>query len=637
MRFEMKVKLSCTAIGLLLALSACERSVEKDTRALVESTVNTQVIIEDKQLSERSQLKALYQQATKILFQQRAFSASTYGLSTEDVGLYYADKVENFSPKNEAQLRKNLRELSTKIKNFPLTSTDQLDKDNQQVMTSIVRYYAGHGDFTVGYIDTWMGLSPFIINQINGPLIDIPRKLQNDHQINNQKDAQNYIARLAQFDQLISDIEQKFLTDAEQNWIPSKVTLKGALKYLTGFISAEPKNHPLVVTFIDKVNKLSSVSVKQKHQLINQATEKVLTVVYPAYQEITLTTEKMLVDARDESGIWAQPNGDAYYKEAIRMLGDSELTADEIHQLGLSEVKRIGEAMDVILIEEGYLKGSVGQRMVALNEEDRFLYQDSDEGRAQIISDINVYINEVTKKMGPVFKNKPSYDVVVRAYPVEIQDGSPGGEYTSPSVDGTKPGVYWINLRDMKANPKFGLKTLTYHEANPGHHWQIALNMEQATLPFLRRIAPYNAYAEGWALYSEKVAEELGMYENDPFGNLGRLQAEMFRAVRLVVDTGLHHKRWSREQAISYMAEQTGSAESDVIAEIERYMAWPGQALGYKLGMLKILSLREYAQKTLSEKFDLSAFHDVVLLGGAVPMKVLDRNVNLWITEQQSK
>ncbi|MFB1015097.1 MAG: DUF885 domain-containing protein, partial [Alteromonadaceae bacterium] len=247
------------------------------------------------------------------------------------------------------------------------------------------------------------------------------------------------------------------------------------------------------------------------------------------------------------------------------------------------------------------------------------------------------YINEITEKMTPVFKTTPSYQVEVRAYPVEIQEGSPGGEYTSPSVDGSKPGVYWINLRDMKANPKFGLKTLTYHEANPGHHWQIALNMEQAELPFLRRIAPYNAYAEGWALYSEQVAEELGMYENDPFGNLGRLQAEMFIAVRLVVDTGLHHKRWSRAQAISYMAEKTGSAQSDVIAEIERYMAWPGQALGYKLGMLKILSLRESAQKALLEKFDLSAFHDVVLLGGAVPMSVLEHKVNQWITQQKQQ
>ena len=633
----MNVKLICKVMVLTLALYACESSVKDTSELAVESKVNSLVITSNLGDIEREQLEALYQQATKVLFTQRVFSASTYGLSTKNVGIYYADKVENFSPINEAKLREELRGLAKKIKNFPLTSSIQVDKVTQQVMASIIGYYAGHEDFTIGYIDTWMGLSPFIINQINGPLIGIPRNLQNDHQINNEKDAKDYIARLAQFDQLISSIEQKFITDAKQNWIPPKVTLKGALRYLKGFLSAEPKNHSLVATFTEKINKLDSLSVEQKNQLITQAIDNVSTVVYPAYQSITLTAEKMLINARNDAGIWAQPHGDVFYQEAIKMLGDSKLTADEIHQLGLSEVKRIGENMHTILVKEGYQNGSVGERMVSLNEEERFLYSDSDAGRAQIISDINGYINEITEKMTPVFKTTPSYQVEVRAYPVEIQEGSPGGEYTSPSVDGSKPGVYWINLRDMKANPKFGLKTLTYHEANPGHHWQIALNMEQAELPFLRRIAPYNAYAEGWALYSEQVAEELGMYENDPFGNLGRLQAEMFRAVRLVVDTGLHHKRWSRAQAISYMAEKTGSAQSDVIAEIERYMAWPGQALGYKLGMLKILSLRESAQKALLEKFDLSAFHDVVLLGGAVPMSVLEHKVNQWITQQKQQ
>jgi uncharacterized protein (DUF885 family) len=233
--------------------------------------------------------------------------------------------------------------------------------------------------------------------------------------------------------------------------------------------------------------------------------------------------------------------------------------------------------------------------------------------------------------MTELFKTKPPYNVEVRAFPVEIQDSAPGGQYTPPSVDGSKPGVYWINLRDMKANPKFSLKTLTYHEAKPGHHWQMALNMAQEDLPFLRRIAPYNAYVEGWGLYSEKVAEEMGLYENDPFGNLGRLQAELFRAVRLVVDTGLHHKRWTREQSIRYMIEITGTAESEVVAEIERYMAWPGQALGYKLGMLKILELREKAKAQLGKHFELAEFHDLVLLGGAVPMKVLESRVNNWI------
>jgi uncharacterized protein (DUF885 family) len=301
----------------------------------------------------------------------------------------------------------------------------------------------------------------------------------------------------------------------------------------------------------------------------------------------------------------------------------------------LDEVARISKEMDVILKANGYNEGSVGDRMTALAEEPRFLYADSDEGRAQLLAALNGYIAEMELRMPEQFATKPPYAVEVRRIPVEVQDSAAGGQYTSPSIDGSKPGIYWINLADMKANSKFDLKSLTYHEAIPGHHWQIALNLAQEQLPLLRRIAPYNAYAEGWGLYSELVAYEMGMYKDDAFGNLGRLKAELFRSVRLVVDTGMHAKKWTREQAIQYMAQTTGTASSDVISEIERYMAWPGQALGYKLGMLKIVELRELARTELGAQFDIRAFHDLVLLSGAVPMKVLEQKVKHWITSQK--
>jgi len=555
-------------------------------------------------------------------------------LSAEEVGVEFAQTLDNFSPASEAKLRAELVAITQKNSNFTL-SKDSLDEsDNQQVMSSITRYYAGHPEFTVGYIDVWMGLSPFIVNQINGPLIDIPSAMQNDQPITTEQEALDYIARLAKFDQLVASITEKLVFDTKQNWLPPQSTVSGAVRYLEGFTKVAANEHVFVSNFVKKVNKIDSISTPRKQQLITQVTDTVSTVVYPAYQAMAKTTTALLSHARSEDGIWAQPNGEAYYQEAIRQLGDSDLSADDIHQLGLAEVKRITAEMDAILSHEGYKDGTVGERMALINEEPRFLYADSDDGRAELLADLNRYIDDINAKMTPYFKAAPSYQVEVRAFPVEIQDGAAGGQYSPPSLDGSKPGIYWINLRDMKANPKFGLKTLTYHEANPGHHWQVALNMDQASLPFLRRIAPYNAYVEGWALYSEKVAQELGMYENDPFGDLGRLQAEIFRAVRLVVDTGMHHKRWTREQAIAYMSEKTGTAESDVVAEIERYISWPGQALGYKLGMLKILSLRDYAQTQLGDKFDLSDFHDVVLLGGAVPMTVLERSVKQWVASQ---
>ena len=626
MNKNLKNSLLASAIIAALGLSACSNDAVENTSKLTKTATENQ-----QEISAEQQLTSLYQQAKQSLFKQRTLSATIYGLSAEDVGQAVNSQMEVYGPESEKSLRAELLSLSNKIANIKLNDSDLTTKNNQQVMAGLTRYFAGDANFSIGYIDVWMGLSPFIVNQINGPLIDIPRVMQNDQAITTKQEALDYIARLEQFDKLASSIIAKQAADASQNWLPPKVTLQGAIKYLNGFTRVSPEQHSFVSVFREKVEKIESLNQEEKQVLTEQVIAKVSKVVYPAFQSVEKASKKLLAKSRLESGIWAQPNGSAYYQDAIKQLGDSELTPTNIHQIGLDEVARISSAMDSILQQQGYKNGTVGARMVALNEEPRFLYEDSKAGREELLSDINGYIAEVTTKMAPVFRTTPSYQVQVKAFPVEVQDGAPGGQYTSPAVDGSKPGIYWINLRDMKANPKFGLKTLTYHEANPGHHWQIALNLDQAELPFLRRIAPYNAYAEGWALYSEQVAYELGMYENDPFGNLGRLQAELFRAVRLVVDTGLHDKRWTREQAISYMAEQTGTAESDVIAEIERYMAWPGQALGYKLGMLKILSLREQAKQRLGDKFDLAEFHDVVLLNGAVPMAVLSRNINHWL------
>lgn len=637
MNKNLKISLLASTIITVLSLSACDK--QSDTKITTKAPKVTTVIDTNidagSNANAEKKLSALYLEAKQTLFKQRALSATMFGLSEEDVGLDISRKMEVFTPENEKKLRDDLLTLSAKIASIKVDDNELIAKSNQQVMTGLTRYFAGDPKFSIGFIDTWMGLSPFIVNQINGPLIDIPRVMQNDQAITSEQEALDYIARLGQFDNLAASIIKKQSADAAQNWLPPTVTLQGAIKYLKGFTRGAAEEHVFVSVFQSKINKIDTLTVEQKNILTAQVIAKVSQVVYPAFKSVVKASEALLTKSRTESGIWAQPNGEVYYQDAIKQLGDSDLTPAQIHQIGLDEVARINISMDTILQEQGYKTGTVGERMVALNEEPRFLYEDSKAGRVELLNDINGYIDEITRKMAPVFKTTPSYQVEVKAFAVEVQDGAPGGQYTSPAVDGSKPGVYWINLRDMKANPKFSLKTLTYHEANPGHHWQIALNLDQAELPFLRRIAPYNAYTEGWALYSEQVAYELGMYENDPFGNLGRLQAEIYRAVRLVVDTGLHDKRWTREQAISYMSEQTGAAESDVTSEIERYMAWPGQALGYKLGMLKILNLRDQAKATLGENFDLAEFHDVVLLNGAVPMVVLTRNINNWLASKE--
>ena len=574
-------------------------------------------------------LQSLYDNSTITLFSSRPTSATMYGIEEKLAGGKFNHRLADFSPVAEAQLRTSLRTLNQQLKNAKNTG------DNRAVMQNLTRYFAGSEDFDIGYIDVWMGLSAFIVNQINGPLIDVPNAMITNQQINSLDDVNDYIKRLDHFDLFVEHVLAKMSADADNNWIPPAVIVNKSIAAMQGFIKPTAHGHPFVTSFVDKIEKISNLSPQQKSQLINKVKILVTTKVYPAYNNVISQLNDLLLSAPTGSGIWAQPNGAAYYKDAVKMLGDTDLSPEQIHQLGLDEVTRISTEMDTILRTQGLTEGTVGQRMVAINDDPQFLYEDSDAGRENLLNDLNGYINEISAIMDSQFATRPKYAVEVRKFPKSREESAPGGMYTNPPLDGSQPGIYWINLRDIKANPKFDLKTLTYHEAIPGHHWQVALNLEQDSLPMLRRIAPYNAYVEGWALYSEKVAAEMGMYKNDPYSDLGRLKAEMFRAVRLVVDTGLHYKKWSREQAIKYMAETTGTVESDVVAEIERYMVWPGQALGYKLGMINILRLRADAQKQLADKFDIKGFHDLVLLGGAVPMHILNAKVADWIEAQR--
>ena len=572
-----------------------------------------------------------YDMSTTVLFKARPSAATLLGIEPSLAGGTYNHRLEDFSPAAEANMRQSLRSISQQLANRQTLAYDE----NNEVMKNLTRYFAGSEDFPIGYIDTWMGLSPFIINQINGPLIDVPNAMITNQQINNITDANDYIKRLDHFDLFVDNILAKASADADGNWIPPLVIVNKSISAMRGFIQPASDKHPFVTSFSDKLANIDAMDPAQKAQLQQRVKKLVANKVYPSYQRVIRQLEDMSMSATEESGIWAQPNGVAYYQDAVKMLGDTDLTPQQIHQLGLDEVDRISKQMDKILRAQGLTTGSVGQRMTSINDDPRFLYEDSDQGREDLINDLNAYIQEISAHMDELFASRPKYAVEVRKFPKSREESAPGGMYTNPPLDGSQPGIYWINLRDIKANPKFDLKTLTYHEAIPGHHWQVALNLEQSNLPMLRRIAPYNAYVEGWALYAEKVAAEMGMYKNDPFGDLGRLKAELFRAVRLVVDTGLHYKKWSREKAIKYMAETTGTVESDVVAEIERYMVWPAQALGYKLGMINILRLRANARKQLGDSFDIKSFHDLVLLGGAVPMEVLNHRVEQWLSKPQ--
>jgi uncharacterized protein (DUF885 family) len=312
-----------------------------------------------------------------------------------------------------------------------------------------------------------------------------------------------------------------------------------------------------------------------------------------------------------------------------------DLSAREIHEIGLAEVERIGREMDAILRAEGLTEGTIGERVQQLAKRPDQLYPDTEAGREQILADYQAILDEIDPAMDKYFNLRPETGVEVKRVPEFAEETSAGAYYQRPSLDGKRKGTFFANLRDVSEVPKFGMRTLAYHEGIPGHHFQIAITQQLEGIPMFRRLVPFTAYSEGWALYTERLAWEIG-FQDDPLDNLGRLQAEMFRAVRLVVDTGMHHKRWTREEAIDYMLANTGMGEGEVEAEIERYLVMPGQALSYKVGMMKILELRERARRELGEDFSLPEFHDQVLGNGALPLTLLERVVDDWIESKRA-
>ena len=323
------------------------------------------------------------------------------------------------------------------------------------------------------------------------------------------------------------------------------------------------------------------------------------------------------------------------YEQLLKFFTTTNYTADEIHAKGLAEVSRIQGEIMTILSAQGYdTSQGFSVAIEALAADPKFYYEDTDAGRAQILVDYQKILDEINAGLDNAFRIRPKAGMEVVRIPEFKEKTAPGAYYQQPAIDGSRPGRFYANLFDIKATPKYGMRTLAYHEGIPGHHFQVAVAMELEGQPLIRKMAPFTAYIEGWALYSERLAWELG-FQQDPFDNIGRLQAELFRAVRLVVDTGIHHSRWTREQAIDYMKKNTGMSDRDVTAEIERYIVMPGQATAYKVGMMKILELREKSKQALGDKFDLRDFHDVLLKNGAVPLDILEKLVDRYIADKR--
>lgn len=459
--------------------------------------------------------------------------------------------------------------------------------------------------------------APYQINQLGGAYHDIPDFLDSQHSIETKDDAEAYLARLAAMPTAIDQECEQAAYDANLGVIPPDFVLDKTLVQLKALHDTPAAKSVLVESLVRRTK-----DKKIEGDWEKWATHLVEARVKPALQrEIDLATAQR-AKATHDAGVWRLPNGDDYYRASVRQWTTTDKTGDEIHQLGQDMVAKISAEADALMKSQGMTSGTVGERYRAMYDNPKYQYPNTDEGKAKLIADLNERVKKVQTLLPKYFGVLPKAGLEIKRVPVYTEAGSPGGYYQNAALDGSRPGAYYINLRDTAEQPSWTLPTLTYHEGIPGHHLQITIALEADT-PMIRKLQFYSAYSEGWALYAEQLADEMGLYENDPLGKLGYLHDALFRAVRLVVDSGMHSKKWTREKAIKYMVDTIGDKDTAATTEIERYCVWPGQACGYMLGKIEILRLRDEAKKKLGSKFDIKKFHDAILTPGAMPLDVL--------------
>jgi len=484
--------------------------------------------------------------------------------------------------------------------------------------TSLAGFDLPYGDVAVG---GWRN-TPYVVIQNVGAYLDIPRFLDSDHRVENAADAEAYLARLQSYARQLDGELGRIQAARVAGLVPPRFLIDKALEQM-GLSVANARQGGMLVESIER----------RSRNIPGAWADRARTI---AAQEVAPALERQLRElqiqravATNDAGMWARPRGDEYYAWALRASTTTTMSPDEIHELGRSELQRLQAQMDGILKGLGYSHGTVGERMKALANDARYQFPDGDKGRAEIMAFIQNRLDWVKAQMPRAFNKIVSPNMEVRRLPPEEEPGAPAAYGGAGSVDGTIPGRFWINLRTTSLHSKYSLADLAFHEAIPGHIWQ---GEYTHSMPAVRQLLAFNAYSEGWGLYAEQLADELGAYENDPAGRLGYLQSIAFRACRLVVDTGIHAKRWTREQGVQFFVDVNGSNPLEVASEVDRYCSWPGQACGYKVGHSEINRLRQKSSAALGARYDLKAFNDAVVLGGNVPLDVLAKNADEYVS-----
>ena len=539
------------------------------------------------------------------------------------------DSWDNFShkrhAKNQEKAKERLSFLEDSIVQAELDSEGQLNLRlyRQQLEQEI-------SDFDYRFYN-------YPVNQMFGIHTQLPSFLINMHKIESEKDARDYIQRLEKIPQVFQQVEEGMQLREFNGIIPPIFVFEHSTRAARNIISGRPFDESanssiLLADFEEKIDKLD-LAKKTKDQLVQLAGGALSEQVEPAYQQLIAFLENQRQRATDEAGVWKFPKGGNFYEHALRRITTTDHDAQTIHAIGKLEVERIHKEMETIKEKVGF-KGSLQEFFEFMRSDEQFYFPNTQAGRQAYLQEATAFIDQMRSQLDELFLTQPQADIKVKAVEVFREQSAGKAFYQQPALDGSRPGTYYANLYDMQAMPKYQMEALAYHEGIPGHHMQIAIAQELDSLPMFRKLALYTAYVEGWGLYAEYLPKEMGFYE-DPYSDFGRLAMELWRSIRLVVDTGIHHHKWSREEGIDYYMKNSPNAESDVIKMVERHIVMPGQATAYKIGMLKILELRSQAKEALGPEFDLRGFHEVILTSGALPLDVLEEKVQEWVEEKK--
>jgi uncharacterized protein (DUF885 family) len=568
-----------------------------------------------------AETRALLDELAENLLRLSPEGATSLGIDTgARVSLrgQLADRSAAGQQRLASQLKSDLeRANAVNTSGLSLGTRTSVEVVRSAYATALRGFAFPYGDVDVG---GWRN-TPYVVIQNVGAYLDVPRFLDSEHQIETAADAETYLVRLQSCARALDGEHGRVEAARAMGLVPPAFLIDKALQQMRLSAMNAREGGPLVESIARRTKDIPGNWAGRARMIAVQD-------IAPALERQIAELQAQRAAATSDAGMWARPRGEEYYRWALKASTTTGMTADDIHEMGRSELQHLHGQMDAILKEIGYSQRTVGERMIALAKDPKYRFSEGDKGRDEITAFIQNRLDWIRAQMPRAFNTVVNPNMEVKRLPPEEEPGAPAAYGGSGSIDGSIPGRYWINLKTTDLHSKYSLADLTFHESIPGHIWQ---GEYTHGMPLIRQLLAFNAFSEGWGLYAEQLADELGAYDSDPVGRLGYLQSIAFRACRLVVDTGIHAKRWTREQAVQFFVDVNGSNPLEVASEVDRYCSWPGQACGYKVGHSEINRQRERATKTLGARFDVKAFNDTVVLGGNVPLDVLAKNVDEYI------